>query len=417
MRGRYDGTGGPYPYFFNGQWQGYRYFFFTSAMISCKYYFPINSFYQIKMKAFPGNHDNGTQMVLYGGNNSEIDLLETYTNSVDTNLVHAEVQSMGVHAKEYGSGTYRAEYSDMYHAYNLQQTLNEYSLIWDKWKCEFYFNNEGIDGIVNQVCKYYAISGSTSTVYRTNPIGNYTAFSNAYYAGANFGVLKNYPDYTPMRLYLGFGIRGGSDYSQYTASNTMDIDHVYVWLRANCSSNYTDTVKSIVYTGEPSNIKTAYQLGYNVLTQPSTTLELIPGHNAVFAAVNEIALQDGFNADADCNFAAFITTCISTWDAKQMNSSPEPNFGSSISEVSSTVPADNDENSVMSSGEQVNIISRQNNFISYELYDAMGNLLKKETGLNSMRIDLNKNNFATGIYYLRLEKASGFDMKRIFIQN
>lgn len=433
FRGKYDNNPNVlYPRWRDGVWDNVHRDY-TSAMISCKYKFPINSRYQMRMKVFPENHDNGTHVVLWGSGPSweEIDLIETFDNTADVSTVANENQSMGVHGTYYGQvGSQFAEYTDRFHSNDLQQNMNDYGLIWDKWKVEFYFNQEGIQGIVNQFCKYYSCpqiwDEGWPTYYlenhiRNNPIGNYAAFGSAAINGDDFAVSPYFPDYAPVTFYAGFAIREGAVTTQYTANNTMDIDHIYIWLRANCT--LTTTVTSLNYLGQnPTwlNDGTAYAMGKVVVTSAGTSLSVMADNNGVFAATDEIGLLDGFGVDADANFAAYITIpCETAWDQRTTDPSGTSSSVNENNEISGNSFQANQswaENVVSYAENEIKISSDQNDFLGYEVYNSIGALVTSQENMMSKEIALNKNEFAPGIYYVKLKKEYGFDIKKILIQ-
>jgi hypothetical protein len=238
------------------------------------------------------------------------------------------------------------------------------------------------------------------------------------HTGDKFGVLKYYPSHNPMRLILGYGIKNGAPSSLYTANNTMDVEYIKVWLRADCSVHKSFTTISNDWVGYDTWAGTVYEMGETVTASAGNSVTIPAYHQGIFAATNEVALLDGFGAENGSVFSAFITSCqVPAWDSKVINPSPQNHNSSNDSiHTSNSLPSANSNVDIIYSSEQINIKSKQNSIISYELFDAIGRFISSDL-TNSLEVTLNKNNYADGIYYIKLKKEEGCDVKKIVIQN
>lgn len=317
LRGKYDNNpGAMYKHYHNGSYIDTIHRDWTSSTISSHYAFPMNSRYQFRAKMFPNAYTTASAIWLYGNNDQEIDIQELYAG-IDHDNESNSSMTMGVHGKVYGYGPTTAEYVYFDTETDVTQTFNQYDLIWDKWKTQFWFNSS----IPYALHKYYYCDPSWLTNYmqshiRQNPIHNFSDMNSS--GDYHCAVLKNYPDYSPMCLIIGMSPAGG-DPSIYTASNTMDVDYVKIWLRADCGSDATVNALNFLSTTNSSAGGTAYAMGRTVATQASANLTIPNLNKGVFAATDEVALLDGFSAEDGSLFQAFITSCDAAWDNRMQN--------------------------------------------------------------------------------------------------
>jgi hypothetical protein len=419
LRCNYDGSVHDLPYLNPPYTQNSIKRDYTSARISSKISLPIDSRYQMSSKMYPAPLNVWSDFWLYGDRDQEIDIFEfgmegSGDGSIDQSNVRSVMKST-VHAKQWGnpSTTTLNEATDYFTYQQLDQGTHQYDLIWDNWKTQFYFDGN----VIRNLCKLYYCPSSWTQSYlnnhkRENPIHNYS--DAVAHIGEHFAYSQYFPSYSAMTLLIGVKVINGAPQSVVSdPTNTMDVDYVKIWLRANCNGDINVSSLNFIQGG---GLPTAYEMGRKVTTNSSIT---IPNNDfGIFAATQEIALMDGFSALSGSTFSAFITVCEGAWDQRAANSNA-PNDTNKI-KIKTTFTDNhfdsNGENSVLYQSYSIKIQSSQNEFTGYELYNSAGSLISKGSD-NSTEINISKQNLSDGIYYVRLFKNNTFDVKKIVIQN
>lgn len=419
LRGKYDSNPlTTYPVWKDGLYIGNQHYDYTSGCVSSKINFPINSRIQIKCKAFPESRNNWSALWLIGDNEQEIDILELTdaTGSQYDNGVSDYWQKMTYHSREYGQNApATAEAVQKPYSYNnLTINANQYDLIWDKYKIQWYFNSN----VVHQITQFHYIPSTWPLPYikkhfRKYPIPSYIAMVPR--LGERFVVNPYYPDGTSMKLIMDFDIQQGTT-TNYTANKTMDIDYAKVWLRANCQSNYVVNQVNYVYEefyNGTTNKGTTFELGGYITTNPNNSITILNNHHCFYVATNEIALLNGFGAEDNSYFSAYISTCEHAWSLRTSNEDSildkEDDF-----DFNNLENLDSDEISISYNNNKVELKSSQNLIISYELYDVTGKIILQQD-VNEIFFEIQNENFAKGIYLLKIIKQHEISYKKIFL--
>lgn len=166
--------------------------------------FPINSRFHANVKIFPNPKHTWPALWLRGDRGYEIDMFEMV--DIDNTLsggnflfddVNPEYSlKMSYHATQYGypaSSTYPVKEEGVHYDVggDLTTTFNNFDLIWDKWKIDWYFNSQ----IVHQTTRHYYIpsswtNGQINKYYRANPIKDYNLMASK--VGSSFMVNKTF---------------------------------------------------------------------------------------------------------------------------------------------------------------------------------------------------------------------------------
>lgn len=327
-----------------------RHFDYVLGRIWTDFAFPKNIRIQAKIKLHPNLSNIGTNFWMFGlsGNYQEIDIFESgkfyspneplrynpynqqYPNYNITMTYHSTKyqQSMSYCNNQYN---HRAEGVFRYTGVPLDQYFNQYDLIYDKWKIEWWFNGT----IIWRVNKYYDMhnywgESLRRANFRRVPVNNYAQYINI--PDKKVAYNKYFPHIgfpSDIRFDINTlksdGNLGNINPQQdmITPSSTgyaAEMDYLKVWIRDNCGET------KIIYQNNPllSNNAEKYTIetGKIIKTNPGSNI-LISAPvswgvgSAIYAATEEIEFNDGFGVDETGNLFAFITTCENAWDYRE----------------------------------------------------------------------------------------------------
>lgn len=419
----------PSVYDANAPLQNYDY---TDAKVSTRMAIPINCRIQSTIKNYPNPYRTWPAFWMFGDDKQEIDIYEFIDNGFyndENNLTASSSLKMTYHMKKYGYSFMPTEGEGVHHETNtdLSASFNQYDLIWDKWKIHWYFNGN----VVHNVSKYYYApsnwsSNKISKNYRANPMKN---FNDVYpNVGKKFMVNQYYPDKWPMQLIISLGLQDSSVVpSDVGPGKSMEVEDLKIWMRASCSN--IKTVYSNNYTWlHPQNyFGSIYELGGTVITNIGSNISIPAEHHAIYAAVNEIVLQDGFSAVNGSNFFAYITSCGGAWDyrtKKQVEDSLFLNDDelASVEEPVLNIQTETTFNSDLRNDVELNynqnsikINCKTGNIQDVEIYDMRGIIIFSRKNIDNYELEFSKETIAPGIYMSKTTTPGGIDIRKIWI--
>jgi len=401
--------------------------------------FPINSRFHSNVKIFPNPTRTWPALWLRGDRGYEIDMFEMV--DIDNTLAggnflfddaHPEYSlKMSYHATQYGypeSTTYPVKEEGVHYDVggDLTNTFNNFDLIWDKWKIDWYFNSQ----IVHQTTRHYYIpsswtNGQIKKYYRANPIKDYPHMAS--HVGQSFMVNKNFPagNY-PQRLIFGIGLRPSVTPTDVGPNKTQEMENLTIWLRANCGA--IKTINSSAFLFGPDNpTRSTYEMGRIVITNAGSNVKIPIDHYAIYAATESINLMDGFSVDLGGNFFGFMSSCVTAWDHREIGL-PEPEYtfieylpNEEESDVNE-FPIDGSFNSA--TRHDVILINKENSFslvcssgtlYEVELYNMQGALIYSIYNNSTNEIEISKDMVAQGIYTAKTISPAGLNVKKLWI--
>jgi hypothetical protein len=228
-----------------------KHFDYQTGGISSKFSFPIETRYQSSIKCYPNATKTWPAFWLFGTNAAqEIDIFEVvkddFTTNPNTSL------KMTYHFKKDGNNNSTEHKEEGIHHEtftDLTSGLNQYDLIWDRWKIEWYFNSS----LVHSAFKYYWQNLWTNNriqkKYREKPMHNYSEMNSKSNSG-KFMRNRHFPDptngATAMKLIYSFAILQDATPADVGPTKTMEMDFLKVWLRAPCSGTANVTKNNFV---------------------------------------------------------------------------------------------------------------------------------------------------------------------------
>lgn len=414
-----------------------RHFDYVLGRIWTDFAFPKNIRIQSKIKCHPNMSNVGTNFWMFGqtGNYQEIDIFESgkfYTSTEPLTNSYYDLHypnyniTMTYHSTKYQmNNCKRSEGVFRYTGVPLDAYFNQYDLIYDDWKIEWWFN--GV--VVWRVNKYYNMDNywgekERRENFRRKPINKYADMPssrkvsyNTYFPHIGFpsdirfdiNTLKsngNLGDVNPSTDMITSSAVGGA----------AEMDYLKVWIRANCNEN------RIVSQNNPL-LSTSSQM---YIIETGKTITTAPGANitisapvgwgmgsAIYASTEEIEFNDGFGVDETGNLFAFITTCETAWD----NNSRLSNLLDSSSTYSDT-DIDEDTLEINSNDEYIELKILPipaNDHIHINMYEEdWYDLTKIEliTPLGQVKelpkeMQQNISDMSNGIYFLKFYFSSG----------
>jgi hypothetical protein len=426
----------------------YKHFDYSTGNTQTKIHFPLNAYHQANIRCAPNPNKLWSAYWLYGGGPAaqEIDMFEvtgggvlgnggsgaysgspddpttslkmTYHYRKDANQFSTDSKAEGIHHKTNN---------------DLTQNFNLYGLIWDKWKIQWFFNNQ----TVHEAFKYYGQkkwnNNKIQKQYREKPIVNFDKNSD----DKIDKVMRNrhFPLYDwnaiPSPVITGFSIMKNPSPADVGSSKTMEVDFLKVWLRRSCQGVTYVTQNNFVYdtqywgdiivTGR--EIETVSGSNIHIRGGAFATNYSEKQMDAIYAALDEIRFLDGFGVEDGANLWASITSCDQAWDMRLANTNQMQNEEDSLIKNTDVVHMPtNDSYNINKDGieliynnSSIQINSSLGEIISLEFIDMKGSTVYSIKNSGKHSLILNKEDFATGMYTLKVQTTSNFDVKKVWV--
>lgn len=417
-------------------------FDYTSGGVSTLLYFPIESRFQTVNKLYPNPKRTFPALWLLAsedGTNQwnddryqEIDIYEvTDANYWDKDDAFPEQNlKLTYHSTKYGYlGRRRDEAIFHNTGIDLTNSFNQYDLIWDKYKIQWWFNSQ----IINEANRYYYIpknwsSNKQSKSFRTHPIHNYTDLSSK--LGERFAVNNYFPKNYPMYLIFNVQLENGSNDSDHSlipaavgTGKSQEMEYLKIWIRKNC--NFSPIISQNNYVKNDNVNASIIEAGFNLTTNVGSNVILTgnsPQTHAIYSALNEIGLNDGFSVDEGANFFGFISECEAAWEQRPLNAEVFDSLNSNeeIIEEQQIESIRNDfyhKNDVIIKNNEYSFLVEctTGKLTKVELYDSKASLVLFSNQINSSVYDIVKDRFSKGIYTLKSFTETYVDIRKLII--
>lgn len=426
----------------------YKHFDYSTGNTQTRIHFPSNAYHQASIRAAPNPNKLWSAYWLYGGGDPamEIDMFEITGGSVlsDGSGVYNGPSSnpstslkMTYHYRLDGNinNNSVSKEEGIHHTVDndLTQNFNLYGLIWDKWKIQWLFNNV----TVHEAFKYYGQknwnNNKIQKQYRENPILNFDQYSD----NKIDKVMRNrhFPlydwSYIPAPIITGFAVMKNPTPADVGPSKTMEVDFLKVWLRRSCQGVTYVTQNNFVY--DTQYWADIIVTGREIETVPGSNIHIRGGTfamnysekqmDAIYAALDEIRFLDGFGVEDGANLWASITSCDQAWDMRLASTNQIKNEEDSLIDNTDVVhmPTNDSYNinrdgiELIYSNSSIQINSSLGEIINLTFTDMKGATVfsTKNTGKHSFTI--NKEDFAPGMYTLKVQTTSNLDIKKVWI--
>jgi hypothetical protein len=394
----------------------FNHFDYTASAVTTKLSFPINSRFQTNIKVYPNPHKTWPAYWFRGDQDEEIDVfevLEDSQTSADDAFPERSLK-MTYHFKEYGNGQTREEGIHHETFSDLTSSFNQFDLVWDKWKVDWYFNSQ----IVHQITKFYHSPFNTTFArdrnYRKFPIKDHATFSS--FANDDFFVNKYFPDGGPMKLIFNVALQSDATPSDVGSGKTQEIENLKIWTRGYCSL-------TVNVWGANFYNRSTIEVGGIVRLFPFT----IPAdHVALYAATDYIEFKDGFSADFGSDVFAFISTCGGAWDSRTVSNVSldeerlnedffnesdlleKPSIATYESNLRNDITILNQENSVL-------ILCSTGNILSIDVMNMQGAIIYSKKDNNTNQLEISKEAISSGIYTAKIATATGVDVRKLWL--
>jgi len=406
---------------------------YTVATVKTWMSFPRNLKTEAYIKVCPINQNTFPAWWLYGNNGQEVDMIEMNDNYPHSGTPSSQDLIMTHHGKKYGGqGDTEEEGIHFDAGIDLTQNTQKYELIWDDWKTQWRLN----DNLVHSVSLYHGISSNWNDAqrnlwYRSIPLNNWQAYDG--WTDDKFAVHKYYPNGGgPMNMIFNtqLDVTSNSNYVGLDPNNvgldkSFEMDNLKIWVRADCDAINNLSTLNLYDTN--SSIETGKRIyaGTNITIQGDLT-GIRGKHYVIYAATEEIGLTNGFSVDAGGNFFASITSC----DFEQYNKETNPlsfinseayetdKIGSVIDIPTETTINNNfygKDIKIETSDYAFNIVCRSSNIYKIEMLDSKGSLVLIVNNPGTNKVLINKENYSSGIYTLKINSSSGIDIRKIWL--
>jgi hypothetical protein len=387
---------------------------YSVGSVSTRMKWPINSRYQASIKISPNTPATFPAWWLYGRNAQEIDIFEfreeganrlimTYHNPMDGTWGIPKQEEGTNHRLTIGN-------SDLF----ADQGFHQYDLIWDQFKTHWYFDGQVVHNVSRLYWKNNWNNNNIQKYYRETPMKSYNDIAS--HIGTNFMSNRHYPFQHPMELIWDIHLLQPTTPNDVGPTKGLETDYVKIWLRgcygANSvfQNNYVETPD--VYHGS------IIEKGYTVITQIGSVINIPQYHHAIYAALEEVGLNDGFSVEDGGNFFSFITTCDGSWDSRtSSNNSYTEETNENIVDIrnESTFNSDSRKDIVISYEDtKIKIKSTVGSIYSISIYDMNGQLVY----VSSEKADemvLDKINFPPAIYTVVINTETASDIRKLWI--
>ncbi|MCA6437465.1 MAG: family 16 glycosylhydrolase [Bacteroidetes bacterium] len=417
-----------------------KHFDYSLGGMMTKIKFPINSRHQANIKCYQNALKTWPAYWLYGegAKAQEIDVFEI-TGSLGTGPGNTNPNSslkMTYHFKKDGNPN-STEYKEegVHHETNtdLTNTFNQFDLIWDNWKIQWYFNSN----VVHSVYRYYWQNNWNNNriqkQYREKPMKDYNDMSSHF--GDYFMRNRHFigPFVQPMNVIYSFALRPDITPNDVNNGQTMEMENMKIWLRRSCIGTASVTQNNFIYS---DNFQAdIIQTGNTIYTVPGSNILLkggvasnynFPQMDAIYAGLNEIVFNDGFGVEEGANLFAFISSCEAAWDSRLAS----PNFSTQIqnekdslienldvlySPTKASFNTNKNGVDVLTEHNEITINSSLGEIISLEFIDMKGSTIYSIKNSGKHSLTLNKEDFVPGMYTLKVQTTSNFDVKKVWV--
>lgn len=429
----------------NPNYCGTGHFDYTSGAVSTYIYFPVGSRFQTINKIYPNPKRTFPALWLWAAqpgsnqwNDNKYQEIDIYELTDDISIGYDDATpwqnlKLTYHSTKYGYQG-RRRYEQVYHntGIDLTATFNQYDLIWDNYKVQWWFNGN----VINEVNRYYHIpnnwnDNNRNKKFRSYPIHNGSGLIDKINDNKKKFAHNNYfPGSYPM--YLLFNVALESQYNDdehklipeaVGDGKAQEMEYLRIWLRRSCDANATISQNNFIRN--TSQIATIIETGKNISTSPGSVITLTgaaPRVYAIYAAINEIALADGFSVEQDAIFFGFISSCENAWEQRVIGlEDEEAKNNSSYESNEASISLNN------SQIEQSDIIyktftdklvieSTTSDIKKLELYDSKGSLILDIDNIGCREYTINKGSIVNGFYVLKCYSKATIDVKKLIIE-
>ncbi|MCX8144155.1 MAG: T9SS type A sorting domain-containing protein [Bacteroidia bacterium] len=331
-----------------------RHFDYVMGKIITDFNFPKNIRIQSKIKFCSPLTALTTDFWLFGviGNYQEIDIFESgkYYNPGDPleanwyNLYKPNYNlRMTYHSTKYQmnpnyfstpDNKKRAEGVLRYTGVALDQSFNQFDLIYDDWKIEWWFNSN----LIWRTNKYYDMSNYWGKLlrrknFRRKPISNYNQMQQVQGGKVAYNVHFPHIGFPSQLIFDVASLKSNGDMTDINPSTDIikppdaqnsspaEMEYLKIWIRADCNKD------NLVTQNNPhlltSSLMNIIETGRTIRTDSGKIIKISApvwwGKGmAIYAATEEIEFNDGFEVDETGDLFAFITTCETAWDHREI---------------------------------------------------------------------------------------------------